>query len=854
MRALARLLTLLLGLPVLGLGALGLGLAHAPEAGAVRVGRALVSEVAGAARGLLGPELGPEALLGLLAGPAHFALAGLGLGLLVFALAPRRGGGGKESAGRADAPPRLARSERRHADKQVRDLVRKGKVREAADLAFTADQLDRAVELYVQAGNPVRAAEIRHDQNRFDDAAALYTQAGQHEAAAAIFAELEQWDRAAEAFERGGRKSMAAEMWEKAGDHARAARGFADAGFARHAAQAFVRCERWAQAAACLEDVIAEEGAKSTGGDLRKEKELRTLVLQCGKLWEQAGELEKAAAVLERGGSHAAAAELALRLSRYAKAAELFQKTGDVLRAADALEKLGEKKAAAQILGEYHRDRGDDEAAATAFETAGDFLSAGDLWRKLQSFARAAECYERTHDHAQAAEMFRAAGDLARAASSYEACQHWADAAACYGEAGDRRKQAELLARADRLLEAGEILQQDGLPDEAIKILQRVEPTHPDHTRASALLGGIFRERGMYSLSIKKLRQAIGNAELGPENIAAFYNLAVVYDANRQFAEAVELYEKILACDYHYQDVEDRLDAAREKLRLSDRKEAGAAGAAGGASAGSGAGARYQILSELGRGGMGIVYRAQDTVLDRVVAYKVLPDALVENPQALKNFLREAKSAAQLNHPNIVTVYDAGEQEGRYYIAMEYVDGTTLKEIVKRRGAIAPGGALHVAVQMGEALAYAHEKKIVHRDVKTANTMWTRDKKAKIMDFGLAKVMEEVRNHTTLVSGTPYYMSPEQTLGRNVDHRTDLYSLGVTLFELVTGRLPFMEGNIPYHHVHTPPPDPREVNPQVPELLARVILRCLQKSPDARYATARELLAEIRAARAVKSG
>jgi serine/threonine-protein kinase len=183
------------------------------------------------------------------------------------------------------------------------------------------------------------------------------------------------------------------------------------------------------------------------------------------------------------------------------------------------------------------------------------------------------------------------------------------------------------------------------------------------------------------------------------------------------------------------------------------------------------------IRGTLGRGGMGIVYKADDTVLDRTVALKVLPESLKENPQALKNFLREAKSAAQLNHPNIVTVYDAGEQDGVYYIAMEYVDGNTLKDIIKRRGKIAPKGIVHVLSQMCEALAYAHEKKIVHRDVKTANTMWTKDRKAKIMDFGLAKVIEEVRNHTTVVSGTPFYMSPEQTLGKNVDQRSDLYSL-----------------------------------------------------------------------------
>jgi serine/threonine-protein kinase len=220
---------------------------------------------------------------------------------------------------------------------------------------------------------------------------------------------------------------------------------------------------------------------------------------------------------------------------------------------------------------------------------------------------------------------------------------------------------------------------------------------------------------------------------------------------------------------------------------------------------------------------------------------------LKQNPQAVENFLREAKAAAKLNHPNIVTVYDCGEQDGRYYIAMEFVDGTTLKEILRRRGRISPAGILHVLVQMSEALAYAHEQKVVHRDIKPANAMWTRDKKAKLMDFGLAKVVEEVRNHTTAVAGTPYYMSPEQTLGKNIDHRTDIYSLGVALFEMAAGVVPFKEGNIPYHHVHTPAPNVREVSPDLPEALAAIIHKCLEKDPARRYQSAREILAAVRA-------
>ena len=177
---------------------------------------------------------------------------------------------------------------------------------------------------------------------------------------------------------------------------------------------------------------------------------------------------------------------------------------------------------------------------------------------------------------------------------------------------------------------------------------------------------------------------------------------------------------------------------------------------------------------------------------------------------------------------------------------MEYVEGTTLKEILKRKGPISPSGILHVLVQISEALAYAHEKKVVHRDIKPANAMWTRDKKVKLMDFGLAKIVEEARNHTTVVAGTPYYMSPEQTLGKNVDHRTDIYSLGVTLFEMATGTVPFKEGNIPYHHVHTPPPRIRELRPELPESLSAIVERCLQKDPAERFQSAREILAEAR--------
>jgi serine/threonine-protein kinase len=507
--------------------------------------------------------------------------------------------------------------------------------------------------------------------------------------------------------------------------------------------------------------------------------------------------------------------------------------------------RLGQEEEAARVLAEYHRDLGDDEEAARCFEKAGELLSAGDIYRMLEQYDKAGECYERFGDSAQAAEMFSLAGDRQRASASYEQAGLYTEAAECASDGGDESKQAELLAQAGNHLKAGAIHLKARRIDEAIEVLQQIPLDHADFAAASAKLGEIFLKRGKHTLAIVKLRHATENVEITQRNVPAFYYLAVALDANGDLAEADAIFEQILSFDYSFKDVQERLGRTRANLEKQDAESMVTESPPMTKTAEQG---RYEITGKLGKGGMGIVYKATDTVLDRTVAYKVLPDSLQENPQALKNFLREAKSAAKLNHPGIVTVYDAGEQDGVFYIAMEYVDGNTLKEIIKHRGKISPGGIVHVLTQMCEALAYAHEQKVVHRDIKTANTMWTRDRKAKIMDFGLAKVIEEVRNHTTVVSGTPYYMSPEQTLGKNVDHRTDIYSLGVSLFELATGTLPFREGNLPYHHVHTPPPDPREFNAELPPLIVNIIARCLEKEPANRYQSALEIVTELKAA------
>jgi len=256
---------------------------------------------------------------------------------------------------------------------------------------------------------------------------------------------------------------------------------------------------------------------------------------------------------------------------------------------------------------------------------------------------------------------------------------------------------------------------------------------------------------------------------------------------------------------------------------------------------------RYELLAEIGRGGMGVVYRARDKRLDRIVALKRLPENLQAHPRAVKLLLREARSAAQLNHPHIVTVYDVDHEDGAYFLTMEFLAGHPLSTLLHRRGRFSAGEVAWLGRQAAAGLAYAHERRIVHRDVKTANLFLTRERVVKIMDFGLAKVIEAVRRRATRIGGTPDYMAPEQTLGFEVDGRADLYSLGATLFELLTGGVPFEEGDAMRHHRETPPPDPRERVPDVPAALAELVLQLLAKKPGERPASAAEVVERLRA-------
>jgi hypothetical protein len=258
---------------------------------------------------------------------------------------------------------------------------------------------------------------------------------------------------------------------------------------------------------------------------------------------------------------------------------------------------------------------------------------------------------------------------------------------------------------------------------------------------------------------------------------------------------------------------------------------------------------RYEITGELGRGAMGVVYKAQDPTIGRTVALKTMRLDVhgLETSDVLRRFKNEARAAGLLTHPNIVTIYDAGEQDGMFFIAMEFMEGTTLQALLNDKRLLSPEETIRISRQICKGLDYAHANGIVHRDVKPANIMIAADGTVKIMDFGIAKTGGGLTS-TGQVLGTPNYMSPEQVKGKELDGRSDLFSFGVVLYEMVTGEKPFVGQNVTtiiYKIVHETPIPPRDLDVTVHPGLSMVVTKALAKAPDERYQTGAELIKDL---------
>lgn len=663
-----------------------------------------------------------------------------------------------------------------------------------------------------------RAVKIFQEEGRYREAAQILREKGQNYEAARMLFEGGALTEAGGVLEQNGFYAKAAEVFDQAGDNRRAAENY----------------RRY------LQERFGSIAGTRTPAD---HAEFVHYCRQAGRAFERAGLLEHASEMFERGDHWEEAASLCVKLSRYAKAADLYQRAGASDKAADVYARAGDRVRAALMRGESLYKENRKNEAAVQFLLGGDPLRAAEVYEEAGNHLDAARCYEHSGSHRQAGVAYRNAGQTARAAEMYGRSQDYEVAGSLYEQAGELARAAEMYAEAGLFYRAGIAARKAGQEEQAITYLQRVKPGASEYRAAAIALAQHFIDRGLSGVALERLRKVAAGEPLGAENLDIYYMIAEACEKAADYAGARDVLQKIVAESHTYRDAVGRLEKV-EKLAESARERQALAMPAV-VRSGIAEGERYEFQQKLGAGGMGVVHKAYDKLLNRVVAYKMLMDQYMEIEEVKERFLREARSAASLNHPNIVTIYDMGVDRGRLFISMEYVDGPTFFRILDREGQLSREATLHFMVGVLRALAHAHARGVVHRDIKPGNVMLDRDRVVKITDFGLARVIKRGLNEgSQKASGTPLYMSPEQILGKPFDFRTDLYAFGGTVFHLLAGEPPFVEGEILYHQVYTQPRRLGELC-DVPKPLEDVVMKCLQKDPAARFQSAEEILAAL---------
>ena len=747
-------------------------------------------------------------------------------------------------------PGKTPRSQKQAAS-WAQVALSKGDFRLAGEYFHFAGNFEEASNAYGRAGAYDDAAESALAGGHKDRAAIMLEKAKKYVQAGKLYQQMGKFILAGELFMKAGNNTLAAEAYEAGGDWSKAGMNYEKARYARKAAEAYFKGRDFKKAGDLFEHAFRDEKIAARG-DAAKLKSANELAFKGAACFDKVNDRKKSVSLLADGGFFEKAAEKLKSANDFESAADLYIKANLPLQAADIYRQMGDLERSARIRADVLRSEGNELAAADAYKQAGEYLEAAEIFRRHQRYLDAAECYAKLADYLQAGDMFLKAKEPRKAGEAWERAGDFRRAAEVYQRLGDGRKQSELLDKAGEFYESGNNYFSLKMIDDAMRVLSKVPKEHVSFKKACVLLGDMYREKGSAQQAVKKYQEAIDGEKVNQGNLHPYYNLARVLEASSDPRLALAIYNKIQNEDSRYSDVETRVASLKLKVAeaaVKEREKTAPPEVSSAPPVAARAKKRYTLLSELGRGGMGIVYKAHDQVLDRVVAFKMLPSDLRDNDVAVKNFLREAKAAAGLNHPNIVIVYDAGEEAGNYYIAMEHIEGKTLRDFVAIEGKIPVSGLLVVAAQLSKALDYAHGRNVVHRDIKGSNIMWTEGKMVKIMDFGLAKVIQEVVNFQTVVGGTPHYMSPEQILGEEIDRRADIYSLGVTLYECGTGTVPFPKGDVGYHHIHTPAPDPRTINPDFPAEFSRIILKCLEKDPANRYQHAGEIFEDLKEVR-----
>jgi tetratricopeptide (TPR) repeat protein len=675
-------------------------------------------------------------------------------------------------------------------------LEKLNKESEAIEIYKKSGNSDNLVKLLLKRKNVEAAGIVLENNSRFQEAAELYYN-------------YERYEKAAQIYEKKGFYKKAAFIYEKGGNLKKAAANF----------------EKW-----FITSFDTAIGYQSS-------KQLEQELLKAVDLYTQLNELEKAYDLLLKYGKFEKAAELAVKMNQLSEAAKNYERAQLPLKAAEIYEQLNQPKIACLLRGENAFAKGNTLEAAEWFLKGEDYTRAAELFEWDKKYSKAAHCYFMNQNFLGAADNYLKDNNEEEAAKMFEMGREWKMAANISLKYGKFQKAGELYENAQEYFKAGVSFIKVDDDRRALANFQLVPVDSPDYNTAITHMANIFLKNRKPQLVIEKIEKLLGDNPIDKSNIEWFYVLGQAYENAGNFKKSFEIYQMILTEDYSFRDVHQKIKDVENLIQKYKEMELISEDSS----------ERYRIIEKIGEGGMGVVFKAEDTVLKRVVALKILNKTLVADKRNLERFFSEARSTASLTQANIVTVYDVGQIKDDYFISMEYIEGENFMSLIRRKKTFSPSQIIFIAIKLFKALDYSHRKGIIHRDIKPHNIMITKQKEIKIMDFGLAVILgDQKKGESGVITGTPYYMSPEQIQGIPVDHRTDIYSSGTTLFHLTTGHVPFKGENIFYQHLFDPVPPIKKFRSDLPEKLCHIIEKCMEKKREQRFQSAMEVLNEMK--------
>jgi len=747
-------------------------------------------------------------------------------------------------------------------DKLVRALRQRGDYEGAGEIYLQHEKLNRALANFKKGKSWLKAAKVANRLKRYAEAGEYYQLAGGRNLSEASQAFRQANDpqsatkcdrELAEWLARNEYMSEAIGAWIRAGDPKQALR-ITDVALTQGQLQpsdgAFRPVLRVAKQ---LGDHATEARLNEVLGEWQA----------VGYAWRAAGEHEQAASAFlkadnlveagrsanDAGHPHRSAKIRVQHLERlYDQLQQSSHHRSDADPEIDRLSKLvqSETDDLVPVLSDLNMEEeliqvlttsGRVEKAVTLLVSSGRPSAAVDLARSAQQWTLAAPLLEDLNRWAEASDLWEFAGDLEAAARCAERAGEDVRALEIYRGLGRADKTALFMARLGYLQDALIELHRAEMLEEACHILREHPGPVPDIPDVILDIAEWARANDSLDDAIFCLQRAVVGVALQPGRLEPAVALARLLFEAGSTDKSITIVDRILEFDFSCEP------ARKLRQELATTQRVGKPAATTGDDAPepftpSAGPHRYEILTELGRGGMGVVYKARDTRLDRDVAIKVLRET---SPEVAARLEDEAKTAATLNHPGIVTIFDFEAGFGGYFIAMEFVPGEALDQVVRSAHHRVSANILLILTRLADAVAYAHQHRIIHRDLKPANVLLTPELEVKVLDFGIAARLDLTSGRDLRIYGTPYYMAPEQIRGKRPTPATDVYSFGATAFHLATGRPPFNEGSIVDAHLRQRPPDPLDLEPQLDPRLSEFILRCLEKEPTARFRTGSDL-------------